>query len=133
MSNYLEKTTIIKEKPELQDYSLSNNNIDDEYTEILNGMSIGKITELINRYPDYKYTELIKAIKKEFKINNVVLGSGSEDLIIRTNLVLKNEGVIGIFLPNFYRMMETAGDYQKISSCHFGDCRRGRRTRKSPK
>lgn len=114
MSNYLKKTTIIKEKPELRDYSLSNNNIDDEYAEILNGMSIDKITELINRYPDYRYAKLIEAIKKEFKVKNVILGSGSEDLIIRINFVLNNRGTIGIFLPNFYRIMETAGKYIKI-------------------
>jgi len=116
MSNYLRKTNIIKKKPELQDYSLSNNNIDDEYAEILKGMSIDKITELINKYPDYKYHKLIESIKKEFKIKNVVLGCGSEDLIIRTNLLLRSKGEIGIFLPNFYRTLETAGNYKKIYS-----------------
>jgi histidinol-phosphate/aromatic aminotransferase/cobyric acid decarboxylase-like protein len=116
MSNYLRKTDIIKKKTVLRDYSLSNNNIDDEYTEILRGMSIDKITELINKYPDYKYRKLIESIKTEFKIKNVILGCGSEDLIIRTNLLLRSKGKIAILLPNFYRTFETAGNYKKIYS-----------------
>ncbi len=114
MQNYLEKTNISKFDQELKDYSLSNNNIDDEYVGILKGMSMAKITELINKYPDYRYVELTNSIKKEFNVNNVVLGCGSEDLIIRVNTALRERGKIVIFTPNFYRIAETAGDYKQV-------------------
>lgn len=111
MSNYLKNNL---KNSELMDYSLSNNNVDFEYAEIIKDLDIEKITELINKYPDYKHSELTRIIRNKFKIKDVVLGSGSEDLIIRTNFILKNKGTIGIFAPNFYRIMETAGKYKKI-------------------
>ena len=114
MQDYLEKTETINKKSDFRDYSLSNNNIDDEYAAVISKISVDKLAELINKYPDHKYIELKKKIKKNFGISNVVLGSGSEDLIIRINLVLKDRGGIGIFVPSFYRITETAGHYTKI-------------------
>lgn len=46
------------------------------------------------------------------------MGSGSEDLIIRINSILKNEKGVGIILPNFYRIIETAGKYKKFYTCY---------------
>ncbi len=113
MDNYLKKIEKFK-KIDLKNYSLSNNNIGDEYKLLKNKINYTKLLELVSKYPDYRYLDLIKILKRTFKINNVVLGSGSEDLIIRINLVLKDKGDIAILLPNFYRIMETAEKYKKI-------------------
>lgn len=115
MSNYLKKTNeLLNEKGmDTKDYSLSNNNISDE-PEILSLMIPEKIAELVGRYPDYNYAELTKVLQAKYKIENIIYGSGSEDLIIRINLALKQRGLIGISYPNFYRIMETAGPHEKI-------------------
>lgn len=118
MSNYLKN---IKKYSALQDYSLSNNNIDDEYEEIFNKLDSKKLALIINNYPDFKYEKLTKIIQNKYKINNVVWGSGSEDLIIRINSLLKDLGKIGIVVPNFYRTIETANDYLKIKSSIVAD------------
>jgi len=112
MDNYLKKEKF--KRIDIRDYSLSNNNIGDEYKLLKNKMNYTKLLELVSRYPDYRYSDLIKILKRTFKINNVVLGNGSEDLIMRMNLALKDRGGVAILLPNFYRVMETAGKYQKI-------------------
>jgi len=109
MSNYLKKYQFKK----LKDYSLSNN-IDNEYEKIFN-IDNKKLTLIINKYPDPEYRNLIGSIKKEYKINNLVLGNGSEDLIIRINFLLKKMGTIGIVVPNFYRIIETSGEYFEIN------------------
>ncbi len=114
MADYLKKENFFRKRSSFQDYSLSNNNIDKEYAEIIGGLSCDQMTRLINQYPDYEYSQLLKIIRKTFKVSKVVLGCGSEDLIIRINAILKKRGGIGIFLPNFYRIMETAGKYKKI-------------------
>lgn len=114
MSNYLKEIKKIKKKYNLQDYSLSNNNIDDEYTAMISKIDENKLVKLINKYPDHEYKELKKAIKLSFGVSKVILGSGSEDLIIRINMILKDIGKIGIVVPNFYRIIETAGNCVKI-------------------
>jgi len=110
MSNYLKKYKFDK----LKDYSLSNN-VDNEYEKIFN-IDNKKFTLIANKYPDSEYRNLISSIKKEYKINNLVLGNGSEDLIIKINFLLKKIGTIGIVIPNFYRTIETSGEYFKINS-----------------
>jgi len=114
MSNYLKKAQTIHANLNLRDYSLSNNNIDDDYAATLKGISIPQMLKLINKYPDHNYSELKRVVKQNFGASNIILGSGSEDLIIRTNFTLRKRGGIGICLPNFYRVMETAGNCIKI-------------------
>lgn len=114
MVNYLEKNKHIKKQSDLKDYSLSNNNITDEYSTILSAGNKDKILELISNYPDCYYKDLIELLEKSFKINRVILGSGSEDLIIRINSILKNCKKVAIVFPNFYRTEETIGCCEKI-------------------
>jgi len=115
MYNYLKKNKKLSGHIiDLKDYSLSNNNISDEYGSLLKRISKRKIFELISQYPDYQYNKLTKAVKDFFNINNVVLGSGSEDLTIRINLILKNSNGFAILYPNFYRIAETTGKHKKI-------------------
>ena len=114
MVNYLKRTKVVQnQKTDLGNYSLSNNDISDEY-QILPEINRDKLLKLATKYPDYKYTKLINALRLHFKIKNIVLGSGSEDLIIRINLLLKKKGRIGILYPVFYRIAETAGRHKKI-------------------
>ena len=116
MTNYLKVTRKLQKffySIDAKDYSLSNNNIFDEL-EILPKIDNKKILELISKYPDYKYTELTKILQQKFKIKNIIFGSGSEELIIRINSILKRNRGLGILYPNFYRIMETAGPHKKI-------------------
>jgi histidinol-phosphate aminotransferase len=117
MSNYLNCGTAEKGGMNLKNYSLSNN-IDNEYSEIFRGIDADKFISLINEYPDHNYKELKRTIGDRFGADNIVLGNGSEDLIMRINFLLKNRGRVGIFLPNFYRIMETAGEYEKFYSSY---------------
>lgn len=114
--NYLKKAEILKQGIDRRDYSLSNNNVDDEYDNLLPNINSSKLFDLAGKYPDYRYKELIGALKKSFGINNIILGNGSEDLIVRINSCLKKSGGIGVLLPNFYRTIDTAGNYTKFYS-----------------
>lgn len=114
--NYLKKVEMFKRGIGRRDYSLSNNNVDDEYNSLLPNINSSNLFDLAGKYPDYRYKELIGAMRKSFGIKNIILGSGSEDLIIRINSCLKKSGGIGILLPNFYRTMDTAGSYTKFYS-----------------
>ncbi|MBU4348087.1 aminotransferase class I/II-fold pyridoxal phosphate-dependent enzyme [Patescibacteria group bacterium] len=114
--NYLRKAEIFKQGIDRRDYSLSNNNVDDEYDNLLPNINSSKLFDLAGKYPDYRYKELTNALRNSFGINNIILGSGSEDLIIRINSCLKKSGGIGVLLPNFYRTTETAGKYTKFYS-----------------
>lgn len=114
MINYLETNKHLKNKFNLKDYSLSNNNITDECGVILSASNKDEILKLISNYPDCHYTDLVKQLRKNFKIKKVVLGSGSEDLIIRINSILKNCGKVAIVSPNFYRVKETIGYCEEI-------------------
>ncbi len=114
--SYLKKAEMFKRGVDRRDYSLSNNNVDDEYDSLLPNINSSKLFDLAGKYPDYRYKELTSSLKKSFGINNIILGSGSEDLIIRINSCLQNSGGIGILLPNFYRITDTAGKYTKFYS-----------------
>lgn len=115
MSNYLKKAKELQSFSgfDVKDYSLSNNNVSDELG-ILQVITLEKVLELASIYPDYKYEKLTDALQKNFNIENIIYGSGSEDLIVRINLILKQIGSICILYPNFYRIMETAGPHIKI-------------------
>ena len=121
MKNYLKAAKNLKSGIDQKDYSLSNNNIGKEYKDLISRISGRKLLELVSRYPDYQYTECIKALKSNFGIDKVILGSGSEDLIIRINSVLKNNGGIGILFPTFYRIEETAGKYKELYTLYRRD------------
>ncbi len=105
-NNYLKKLSKAK-KIDFKDYSLSNNNIADELQVFLSKITYSKFPELISIYPDYKYENLLYLLKETFKVKEIILGSGSEDLIIRINTCLGGNQPIGILVPSFYRIMET--------------------------
>jgi histidinol-phosphate/aromatic aminotransferase/cobyric acid decarboxylase-like protein len=103
--NYLKR--LLKKKIDLKDYSLSNNNIADDFRVFLSKITYSKLSELMSIYPDYRYRDLLCLLEKTFKVDGIVLGSGSEDLIMRINACLDSGGPIGILVPNFYRIIET--------------------------
>ena len=93
------------------DYCLSSN-VDEKYRKIYNYKGGNGIVTLLGDYPQKKQKAISKKIKAKFKLENIVLGSGSEDLIIRCNRIIKNQHwKIGVVLPTFYRILETLNDY----------------------
>ena len=81
--NYLNLTGLSGHK-EAVSCHLSNN-FDEDYCKIYPPLNAKLITSLVARYPDHNYRRTKKAICKKFNLKNIVLGSGSEDIIMRLN------------------------------------------------
>jgi len=102
----------LKEKNRLEhnlsyDFCISSN-LDERYNNIFSNLTKKEIIKLAQKYPTYKNKEVEKLIKSKFKLKNIVLGAGSEDLIVRCNKIIeKNRWSVGIVLPAFYRIIDT--------------------------
>jgi len=119
MSNYLELNQA-KEENSISNFYLSNNQGD--LYKSLYKVTPKKIRKIISNYPNANYTDLKSKIIKKYYLDNtseILLGSGSEELIVRINNYLRsNNFSVGITIPNFYRILETAGRYKKIILPH---------------
>lgn len=106
--NYLHASNKLIQSGKIADYCLSSN-IDESYKQIYR---FKNDETLITKYPKENCEILCEKIKKKFGLKNIVLGSGSEDLIIRSNRLITNEKrKVGIVLPIFYRILETLENY----------------------
>lgn len=112
MSNYLDYSQSFRGKNR-KDYSLSNNDLCDDVS-ILPKLTRTRLLELTNRYPDHRYRQLTSVLKQRLRLKNVVLGSGSEDLIIRINTIIGKSKELYITHPCFYKVADTVPKFHKI-------------------
>lgn len=83
------------------------NNFDELYEELIPNISKKNIWERSISYSDKFLKNTSLKIKEKFKLNQVVLGAGSEELIIRLRvLALENNWRVCITSPFFYRTEE---------------------------
>jgi len=104
--DYLEKIQKLLKTGRYQDRCLSSN-FDEGYTEIYPSPSREDLCSFLSHYPVDGYEKVLKKIKVKFNPNRVVLGSGIEDLILRSNRIIGERGWrAGVVLPNFYRILD---------------------------
>lgn len=104
--NYLNLTRLSKHKEPISCHL--SNNFDEDYCKIYPKMSTKLMVSLVAYYPDHNYKKIKKMICKRFDFKNIVLGSGSEDIIMRLNEVaMERKWKIGFVVPIFYRSIET--------------------------
>lgn len=84
------------------------NNFDEDYCKIYSQLNAKLITSLVARYPDHNYKRIKEVICKKFNLKNIVLGSGSEDIIMRLNeIAMEKKWKVNFVVPIFYRSIET--------------------------
>ena len=102
--NYLAEYDVLRKNN--NDYSLSYNS-DDMLFELYRLVSYEDIFKSLNAYPELAYNNLRKLIQNRYNINNVIFGSGSEELIFRINREFSGNMKVGVVAPIFYRVTET--------------------------
>lgn len=95
------------------DYCLSHN-IDQRVTKLLQKVDNKDILYNSTKYPFDLYKDFEALIKDHFMANSIILGSGSEDFISRINNFYLKDKSIGVVVPNFYRIYETAKDVKYV-------------------
>lgn len=88
------------------DYSLSFNR-DSALSEVFADIEKKEFLFYLNKYPDSGNYQLSELIKVKYGIDNVIVGSGSEDLIVRINKLLLKDLKVAVIAPIFYRIYET--------------------------
>jgi len=85
------------------------NNTDERYTKAYPKISSKNVISLASQYPLDDYCQIKTKIKNHFNIKTkIVLGSGSEELIIRLNDIVESKKYkIAFVTPLFYRVRET--------------------------
>jgi len=104
--NYMSEYSFLRGSKKYHDYSLSINK-DNTLIDIIPDVSKRELLNLLNSYPDEKNTRLKELLQKQFGIQRVLIGSGSEDIILRINRILLKNMIVGVVTPNFYRTYET--------------------------
>ena len=101
-SNYL---SLADQGINLNDYCLSSN-YDEDLGNILPKIYPNQLLKLVSLYNINLLKDLTKKISLFTKTNRIVLGAGSEELVVRTNNLIKNNPV-GMVTPGFYRTKES--------------------------
>jgi histidinol-phosphate/aromatic aminotransferase/cobyric acid decarboxylase-like protein len=97
------------------DYCISSN-YDERCVKFFPRLSDKEIYNLSAKYPSDSYVDLKRAIQKLFRIKNLVLSTGCEDLIIRvTNVINFNKHKVGVVFPTFYRITDNLSKYTDIA------------------
>lgn len=102
--NYLVEYDVLRKNN--NDYSLSYNT-DAILSELYSLVSPEDIFKSLNAYPDPEYRYMNELIQKRYHINNILFGSGSEELIFRINKGLLRDKKTAVVVPVFYRVTET--------------------------
>ena len=86
----------------------STSNFDEKYILAYPKMSrLGKVSLLAN-YPEFRNFGIEKLICKKFNLSSIILGSGSEDLIVKINYIAeRNNWKVGFITPIFHRIIES--------------------------
>jgi histidinol-phosphate aminotransferase len=100
-------------------YCLTNNE-DENYKSFFSNILARETPDSLFNYPQEYNISVINKIKKAFNLKNIVLGAGSEDLILRSNQIInENNWRTGIVLPIFYRVQESLDIWEPISKKQF--------------
>jgi len=99
--------------PYEDDYCVSYNK-DHRINNFLYEINYKNLLDSACTYPQAIYDDFINIIREKYNVNNVLLGSGSEDIIFRINQKL-HSCKFGIVAPNFYRIFETRNHYTIIN------------------
>ena len=101
-SNYL---SLADQGINLNDYCLSSN-YDECLRNIFPKINPNELLKLVSLYNINLLKDLIKKIALFTKTNRIVLGAGSEELVVRTNNLIKSN-LVGMVNPGFYRTKES--------------------------
>ena len=113
--NYLKATQKLLEKGYF-DYCTSSN-YDEGCTKYFPSLSSKHLFEMVAEYPSDNYQSLVNKIKDKFGIKRIVLGAGSEDLILKICQIIKDKHLkTGVVIPTFYRITDNIEDYTSIPS-----------------
>lgn len=97
------------------DYCISSN-YDEKSIKFIPKISDKEIYDLSANYPSESYRDLTKSIKRLFRIKNLILSAGCEDLIIRiANVVNFNKYKAAVVFPTFYRITDKLAEYTDIT------------------
>lgn len=97
------------------DYYMSSN-YDEKSIKFFPKISDKEMYDLSANYPSESYIDLTKSIKKLFRLKNLILSSGCEDLIIRiANVINFNRHKAGVVFPTFYRITDNLNEYTDIT------------------
>src|SRR4030065_1187289 len=100
--------TIKFDSPNKKINCCSTNNFDEEYIKVYPKLNRKREVLLIANYPEYNYQKIKRIICKKYNLKNVVLGSGSEDIVIRINKIAEQEKIkVGFVTPIFHRIIES--------------------------
>jgi len=119
-NNYLKATQELLKKGYL-DYCTSSN-FDEDCAKYFPLLSSKHIFGLVAEYPDDNYQSLVKKIKDKFGLKRIVLGAGSEDLILKICQIIKDKHwKTGVVTPTFYRITDNLEGYGTIPNSQMED------------
>lgn len=119
-NNYLKTTQELLKKGYL-DYCTSSN-YDEDCVQYFPSLSSKRVFELVAEYPDDNYRFLSKKIMDKFGLKRIVLGAGSEDLILNICRTIKDKHCkTGVITPTFYRITDNLESYITISDSQIED------------
>jgi histidinol-phosphate/aromatic aminotransferase/cobyric acid decarboxylase-like protein len=96
------------------DYCMSSN-YDEKLVRFFPKISNKEIYNLSANYPTQTYEDLKRSIQKLFKIKNVILSAGCEDLIIKIcKSISKSKYQLGVVIPTFYRITDNLHKFTPI-------------------
>jgi len=105
LGNYLDE---INNQPEGVKDFCTTANIDEDYIDLLPDISKQELWILASEYNKDHYSELKERVSNYFGAENILLGAGSEDLLVSiNNLYNYSHFRVGILEPIFYRVRES--------------------------
>ena len=107
--NYL---NFIQENNDLFDCCTSSNT-DDSVMRFIPTFNKSRLFELSSKYPQIEYKGIKDGLKNKFGIEKMILGCGSEDLILRLNTYINStHSKVLVVRPTFYRISKTLDKYK---------------------
>ncbi|MNB94155.1 Histidinol-phosphate aminotransferase [compost metagenome] len=97
---------MLRQSEDYHDYSLSFNK-DQILNRLLSDIKSEDIIPFLTKYPEDNNTEIKEAIRCLIPAEELLIGSGSEELIWRINRVLLLGKKVAVVVPNFYRIYES--------------------------
>lgn len=91
-------------------------NFDEDYLKIYPQINKKTIYPLVSSYSFDYNNKLSRLIEKKYKLKNIILGLGSEDLIIHCCQIINSEKLrAGVVNPIFYRITDNLERYEGIA------------------
>lgn len=109
--NYLE---FVQKNTDLLDCCTSSN-VDDLITKFIPSLNRNGVFNLVSKYPQIGYEKIKDGLRKKFGIKKVLLGDGSEGLIVSLNRHLNStHSRVLVVTPTFYRIYKTLNHRETI-------------------